>query len=416
MKRKKIVEKVFNTMLGAGFVAFVIYCLLQNGFDVFTSEAAELPNLSQAQNYKEADARMKGYVFELEEDYNTNLFQRMEKVREYGRLSAKTGKKVLDDVQAQRSVIRGDKGLLYYAISTPVDTTPYLLSFQRLHDFLDKKGIYFAYVQAPYKHMKNSSTFPKGVVDYGNEIATEFAQGLKREGIPVLDLNEVFASEGRREEDLFFKTDTHWKIPTAFYGYQKTVAFLQKEGVVLEDAKRTADRANYKLKRWEKVYIGSHGKRAGEGYYEGKDDLEVLLPTFKTDLQYRKYNREGKLIKERKGSFEDSFMFYGYLNSKDKYQDKYVVYMDWGASEDLIYNRRAKKGKKLLLIKDSFAMPLAGFLSLNFEETVLLDIRDENRPQSIEAYVEEHDFDAVLFVASPTSMSYHPEMFLMPLH
>lgn len=416
MKRKKWMEVMFNTVLSATFVAFVIYHLLHNQIDVFGIEAVELPNILETRNYKEADALMKGYVFEMEDHYNTNLFQRMEKVREYGRLSAKTGKKVLDDAQAERSVIRGSKGMLYYAISTPVDTRPYLLSFRRLHDFLDKKGIYFAYVQAPYKHMKNSTTFPKGVVDYGNEIATEFAQGLKREGIPVLDLNENFVTEGGREEELFFKTDTHWKIPTAFRGYQKTVAFLQKEGVVLEEAKRTTDRANYKLKQWKSVYIGSHGKRAGEGYYEGKDDLEVLLPKFETNLQYRKYNREGKLIKERKGSFEDSFMFYGYLNSEDKYQDKYVVYMDWGASEDLIFNHRAKKGKKLLLIKDSFAMPLAGFLSLNFEETVLLDIRDENRPQSIEAYVEEHGFDTVLFVASPTSMSYHPEMFLMPKH
>ena len=85
--------------------------------------------------------------------------------------------------------------------------------------------------------------------------------------------------------------------------------------------------------------------------------------------------------------------------------------MDWGASEDWIQNRNVKNGTKVLVIKDSFAMPIAGFLSLNVSELRMLDIRKENRPQSIKKYVEEYQPDVVLFVASPTSMYYSPEMF-----
>lgn len=414
MKQCNRSERFLNFVLAVSFVCLISFYFVKNS--VWLPFHDEFPVVVlQNSSYKEIDGKLKRWITSVERGYEETFYTRMEKVEDYGRWNQRLGKKILDDADPDRSVIRGEGDMLYYAIPKPVDTKEFTASFFRLDRFLKERRIYFAYVQAPYKHLKNSTAFPKGVIDYGNRIADEFSDSLKKEGIDVLDLNFVFEREGKKEEQVFFKTDTHWKIPFAFYGYQKTAEFLKENEVELTDFDVTTRRESYTVKKWKGVYIGSHGKRTGD-VYAIRDDLELLIPNFDTDLEYLKYTREGKLMKERKGSFEDSFLFYGYLNSEDKYQDKYVVYMDWGASEDVILNRRVKNGKKLLIVKDSFAMPMAGFLSLNFEKTVLLDIREENRPQSIEEYIEKEHFDTVLFIASPTSMYYSPEMFLMPLH
>ena len=60
-----------------------------------------------------------------------------------------------------------------------------------------------------------------------------------------------------------------------------------------------------------------------------------------------------------------------------------------------IKNNSAENDIKLLIIKDSFALPLAAYLSTCISELWLLDPRDTGAPIA-ENVMREHDFDAVI--------------------
>lgn len=413
-KRKNFIKCLRDSIFSMCFVVFLLYYLFHNGV-FFPSEFAEKVQgvLKQDTTVRSKNVELKSAIAEQEQWYNNHFYQRMNLVEEYGRLQLVMKRRIMDDADRDRTVIKGKQKMLYYVIPRPVEVQEYVNAFSDLSKFAEQQGVFFAYVQAPYKHLRNSEVFPKQVGDYGVVLAEEFPEELRKQNIPVLDLNAVAVQEGKKEEEQFFKTDTHWTIPFSFWGYQKTAQFLQAQGLDLQNYDVTSKEENYRVKMWERCYIGSHGKRVGTCYYDFQDDFSVLLPAFETELEYTKFNRKGEKIKTRKGSFEDAFLFYGYLNGEDKFQDKYIVYMDWGASEDIIVNHKVKNGKKLLIIKDSFGMPVSGFLSLNFAETRMLDIRKENKPQSVKEYIEQYQPDVVLFLASPTSMYYSPEMFRM---
>ena len=60
----------------------------------------------------------------------------------------------------------------------------------------------------------------------------------------------------------------------------------------------------------------------------------------------------------------------------------------------IINNKNLKNGKKILVIKDSFANSLVPFLTQNFEEVHIIDLRSFNI--KISNYMEENDFDNIL--------------------
>lgn len=204
MKKRSITpEFFFNLILSFAFFSFILYYFFHNS--MFVIKDVDRWKDAEGSGYRSIDSVLKQRVFELEKNYNEEFYDRMEKVECYGMLNRRLGKRILDDAEADRSVIRGGKNMLYYAIPRPVNTEEFVASFVRLNDFLKKRGVFFAYVQAPYKHMENSTTFPSGVIDHGNKIADEFCVSLEREGVSVLDLNDVFVKEGWKEEDVFFQ-------------------------------------------------------------------------------------------------------------------------------------------------------------------------------------------------------------------
>ena len=60
----------------------------------------------------------------------------------------------------------------------------------------------------------------------------------------------------------------------------------------------------------------------------------------------------------------------------------------------IINNKNLKNGKKILVIQDSFANSLVPFLTQNFEEVHIIDLRSFNI--KISNYMEENDFDNIL--------------------
>ena len=86
-----------------------------------------------------------------------------------------------------------------------------------------------------------------------------------------------------------------------------------------------------------------------------------------------------------------------YDRSKLKEKDKYAFFFGGNYGEVHVQNRAAdeeNKGRNVLVIKDSFANSFAPFLTQNYENIYMIDLRYYNG--DMKAYLQEHDITDVL--------------------
>jgi hypothetical protein len=195
---------------------------------------------------------------------------------------------------------------------------------------------------------------------------------LKENNVNLLDVRELMQTESMNYEDHFYKTDHHWTFETGFWAYGKVIDELNRSFHTQLNTKY-CDVVNYDALHREKCFVGSQGKRVGK-YYTDIDDITLYIPKFQTDYQYYLYDTAGKLVKERKGNFYNTLINTADFESDDVYVSKYDSFLET-INETRIINNKADNDLKVLFIKDSFAKPVAGYLSLNVKETRLLDLR-----------------------------------------
>ena len=168
---------------------------------------------------------------------------------------------------------------------------------------------------------------------------------------------------------------------------------------------------NYIRQKFENTYIGSMGKRVGKDYISKKDDYELILPAFSSNYVYKKYDENYILLEEKLGSFEKVFVNKNVLESKQDYIDKYTAMMGYASPYEIITNENINNNSKIVLIKDSFAMPFSAYLSTNISQLYLLDTRYENIRKTMLSTIKTINPDYVIFLCSSSSVYYFPEMF-----
>ena len=397
------------------FVFFIIFLLYFGVMTKINIAKSDIPTKTYEMKGKgifEKDAILKQKIAANDDIYNSYFFQKIGFIENYGLLQKVLGKEIVDDKLNYRRVYKGANDTLYYTVPVKNINEKAVENISNLKHKLDLQQIPMFFVLAPNKHTINSANFPQGVLDYNTTNLDDLSKRLTEKGIDVLDLNQEFFKDKKDENTSFYKTDTHWKNETAFWGYQKLVSHLANEYVYNfnNDAKFTSP-TSYTTMKYNETYIGSMGKRTGKKYVTKKDDYELILPTFDTNRTYKKYNDVLTEISTKSGSFEDVFVNKAVLDSKDSYEDKYTTMMGYGTPYEVIINNQIKQDTKLLIIKDSFAMPLSAYLSNNIKTICLLDTRYENIRKNLNRMITNIKPDYVLFVCSPSSVFYFPEMF-----
>lgn len=358
------------------------------------------------------DRKLKREYLHREEEFGKHFYKKLFFVEKYGKIQRWLGKKLVDDSVDFRRVYQGEQDMLYYIITKKNIVKKSVDSIVKLKEALQEKGTEIHFILAPNKHNKISSAFPENVLDYAQINASEIDKSLKEAGIKVLNLNEEFVKDGMSEVEYFYKTDTHWKNKTAFWGYAKVLEFMKEElGYAFDNEDDADDISNYHVENYPEIYIGSMGKRAGVDYVPKKDDYTLLLPKFDTKYRYQKFDDGGNLVLDKKGNFEEVFVNREVLASTDPYMDHYIAMMGYGQAHEIITNENVGDMTKIALIKDSFAMPLSAYLSANVHSLYLFDTRYENVRKNIVEMVDEIRPDHVFFVCSPTTFFYFPNMF-----
>lgn len=324
----------------------------------------------------------------------------------FGGLQRLLGRQVVEDADAQYTVVRLDNGMLTFMDTDHPQPEDMTVRAQEMTRFakrvLTRFKIPVLYVQAPSK--LDVAQLPDGMEDCYDAEADQFLSILKERGMETLDLRPLFRQEvaehPEKADALFFRTDHHWTPEGAFLGYQALCKKLNRRYRFTID-KSLTDPRSFERYTFQQVFLGSQGRRVGS-LYAGYDDLEIWSPKFLTDFRYTV--PAAKI--DRSGPFPMSLLFPELLTQQDYYQSNpYAVYAGGDHMLSRAVNWKNPEGKRILILRDSFGCALTPFLSLACQELITMDPRQFNGDQdTMMDYIEWLDPDLVIVMNTTGSL------------
>lgn len=334
-----------------------------------------------------------GGISGLEAGVNENVFARTAYINLYGLSARLLNKHYIIETNATNSVVKDNNEFLQF-ISFPVDTAPYVEKISGIKKTLDELNTPLLYVQTPLKTIEDYTQMPEGIVDYANSNTDTFLTQLEEAGIDVLDLRQNVREEGLELDKLFYRTDHHWTTQTAFWAVGEVVDYLKQNlGMDLDPKHVYTNSEFYGSAVYKKSFLGSQGRRVGK-YYGGVDDYTLMLPKFDTNYTVTINKTNNSTVTE--GTFEEAIVKRHLLDEKDIFTNRYAAYFGADYPEVIVENHLANSNKKVLILKDSFAIPFSAFLSTMVGETRLLDTRYYEG--DVEEYIKAYQPDLVLYV------------------
>ena len=212
---------------------------------------------------------------------------------------------------------------------------------------------------------------------YDEEIYLQKIRESMPEGVWV-DSSSVLTDQHAKEgtdpdySQLYYRTDHHWKTGSAFLVFSK---WLEQKNIA------SASPDQYTVTKVTDSFEGTIASRLG---IRGRaDSIERYDPAEPYDY-YLIYNQSDDI---RNSVYRDS-----YLDTKDKYA--YFYGGNYGLVEAKMPD--ADTGRRLLIIKDSYAHCFTPFTYRYFDEVDMVDPRYYN--DSISQLMESKDYTDVLFL------------------
>ena len=234
------------------------------------------------------------------------------------------------------------------------------------------KPIYFLLI--PNSIYINSDKLPDNVeVANQKDIIDNFYRKLNSK-ITTIDVTNSLKEN--KNLNLYFKTDHHITSLGAYYVYKDFCSVANLQSVPISE---------FTEENVSNSFLGTFDSKA-QVYNQMADVIDV----YKNEVnQYIEGNYDGE---EYNSIFNEK-----YLKQKDKYS-----YFLNGNHAKIVLKTSVNNGKKLLVIKDSYAHILSQFLCQNFEEVHFVDLRYYNA--SVSEYLEENDITDVLFLYNVSNL------------
>lgn len=191
-----------------------------------------------------------------------------------------------------------------------------------------------------------------------------------------IDARDVLSSHA--DQYIYYKTDHHWTSDGAYYAYEKWCEDTGHEAAPLDTLEKTVESDKFRGSLYSKILD------AGSAY----DEIWTYGPK-----DGAPFGSENCLVTMDEKDETDSV----YDRSKLKEKDKYAFFFGGNYGEVHVQNQAAdeeNKGRNVLVIKDSFANSFAPFLTQNYENIYMIDLRYYNG--DLKAYLQEHDITDVL--------------------
>lgn len=199
--------------------------------------------------------------------------------------------------------------------------------------------------------------------DYLSQIAAALPEGT------WFDAGEVL--RGHSQEEIYYRTDHHWKTLAAFYVYQ---AWAQRQGYAVPEAD------DFEIETVTDSFEGTIQSKLG-------------IDTRPDSIELYHYLDDPFYTVQKNDEEEITYSIYDYtaLTTKNKYN------IFFGGNHALVrIGTRAGSGRRILVIKDSYAHCFVPFLLPEFDEIDVLDIRYYN--QRLSDLIEQGAYTDLLFL------------------
>ena len=203
------------------------------------------------------------------------------------------------------------------------------------------------------------------------------------ENVIFTDVTDDFLKKAKSTQ-LYYKTDHHWTSAGAYECYSLLGKTMGYEPVPQEN----------------------FSKEAADGFYGtsySKSALWMISPDT-IELWSNKSQPTNSVSVEISDGKEQKTGNSYFFRDQLKNDDKYPVFLDGNHSIVHVTNKNISgSGKKLIVIKDSYAHTIVPFLSQNYSEIIMVDMRYYKK--DISALAEKEKADAILILYSLDNIS-----------
>ena len=263
----------------------------------------------------------------------------------------------------------------------------------------ENNGASFLYCAAPTKELYEIA--PQNVENHSKENYDLFLSELANSNIPTINFADTI--NNKTDYEPFYYTDHHWTAKSGFAANNAMITELNAQ-YGFEYNKELMDISNYSIEHYQNWFLGSKGKKVGTYFtWSGADDFDLITPNFKTNLT------EEQPFKNqiRTGELKDTVLYTENLEKDDYKINTYATYSGGDFRLQIMKNNLNPNGKKILLIRDSFACVVAPFLALQTSELHVCDVRDADyyvgEKLNMEEYIKMINPDYVLVLYTGVS-------------
>lgn len=396
MNKDNLGKYIFSAIFLAGCLTFT--CLSLNktywGVRIFFQEN----NLKDISKAKENITNLNAVI-------NENVVGKYELIETYGSINKLLGKKEINGFQY---VIDKDgylnSGNFWSNIHT-IDSEPLAVRVKKLADDVEKTGTKTMVIGFPEKYRDDSSKNYSGI-PYNNHkyVMDEYLGYIRRYRVPYVDLRETFKKSDLSYDEMFFKTDHHWKPRAAFEGFVEIVDTLnEKFDYKLDEDNYYRNLDNYNIEKFEGMMLGAAGRSTGMNYAPA-EDFELIYPK-DDDNEYELYLNNDEKQWDYDGNHKECLISYDLIDRINESENGiytnslYDMYLHGIKSETKIINKTKNEGLKVLFLRDSYADPLAEFMAPLCKE---IDMLWTSRYHgSIEDYIKKNNYDLVIVAFYP---------------
>lgn len=265
---------------------------------------------------------------------------------------------------------------------------------KEIYGYATANGSGFLYVAVPLKQQYEE--FPPNIEDHSAENYAALLDCLKQNDIPYLDCDQALRSSPIKQDDRYFITDHHWK---PYSGFVVAGSICDKLAALYSFSydKEKTDIGNYDIEVYKDYFLGSQGKKVGQYFtWEGCDDFELIVPRFDTDLTESIPYSETV----REGSFDDTLLHKEYLSDNLHHAEVYETYSGGNIRLQIFRNNLLENGKKIMIVRTSYAGVVTPYLALQAKELHIIDNRNEDYLSGdfvdVKQYIKEIDPDYVI--------------------
>lgn len=231
-------------------------------------------------------------------------------------------------------------------------------------------------------------------VDYAVEQEKKIASMCIDNNTPYILYSEHVDSN---RDDLFFRTDHHWLPYHGIEACKLISQWLNENGYHCNTD--LYDLSNYSITENDNPMLGSLGKKATL-VYTAAENMPVISPKYDSNITV--FNSIDNSIST--GRIENLLLYPEFLTRTDIYTNtQYYYYGNHDHELVEIHNNLLNDGKKILIIKNSFANCAYPFMCNMAEYVNVIDLR--NFKGSLETFISEYDPDTVIVFYSVSAFT-----------